>query len=279
MRKISAHTILKAVKDASIRANMELAEDVYNALKDAETKEESPLGKKILTQLLENAEIAKKENIPICQDTGTAVMFVEIGHDVSIIDGDLSSAIEEGIRQGYTNGYLRKSMCHPITRQNTGDNTPIIIHVDLIPGSTLKMWLLPKGGGGENMSRLFMLSPAAGWQGIKEKVVETIVDAGPNPCPPIIVGVGIGGNFEQSTLLSKKALLRTLGTPNADSALTEMEKEVLEEINKTGIGPQGLGGRITALAVHILMMSCHIASLPLAVNIQCHASRHMELTF
>jgi fumarate hydratase subunit alpha len=279
MRKISAHTILKAVKEASIRANTELAEDVSAALKAAEAKEASPLGKKILSQLLMNAEIAKRENIPICQDTGTAVIFIEIGHDVSITDGDLSSSIEEGIRQGYTNGYLRKSMCHPFSRQNTGDNTPVIIHVDLIPGNKLKMWLLPKGGGGENMSRLFMLSPAAGWQGIKQKVVETVMDAGPNPCPPIIVGVGIGGNFEQSALLSKKALLRPLGTPNADPSLREMENELLEEINNTGIGPQGLGGYITALAVHILMMSCHIASLPLAINIQCHASRHMELTF
>lgn len=277
MREVSTKRIIAEVRDSVIRANYELGEDVVQAFKDALGYEESPVARDILGQLMENATIAKEERIPICQDTGVAVVFVELGQEVSIVGGDFKSALEEGIRQGYEDGFLRKSVCHPFTRQNTGDNTPIIAHFDVVPGDKLKIWVVPKGGGSENMSQLFMLPPSAGWAGIREKVVETVEDAGPNPCPPTIVGVGIGGNFEESALMAKKALLRPLGTKNQDPELARMEEELLIEINKTGIGPQGLGGRVTSLAVHILMMPCHIASLPLAVNIQCHATRHLEV--
>jgi len=277
VRQISTQTIIDAVKDSAIKANFELGEDVVRAFEDALKYEESAAGKDILGQLIENARIAREERIPMCQDTGLAIVFVELGQEVSIVDGDFKAALEEGIRQGYREGFLRKSVCHPFTRKNTGDNTPIIVHLDLVPGEKLKIWVVPKGGGSENMSQLFMLSPSAGWPGVKDNVVRTVLEAGPNPCPPTIVGVGIGGNFEQSALLAKKALLRTLGTPNPDPELDEMEGKLLKEINKTGIGPQGLGGRVTSLAVHVLMMPCHIASLPLAVNIQCHASRHLEI--
>jgi fumarate hydratase subunit alpha len=277
MREVSTKRIIVEVRDSVIRANYELGEEVVQAFKDALGYEESPVARDILGQLMENATIAKEERIPICQDTGVAVVFVELGQEVSIVGGDFKSALEEGIRQGYEDGFLRKSVCHPFTRQNTGDNTPIIVHFDVVPGDKLKIWVVPKGGGSENMSQLFMLPPSAGWAGIREKVVETVEDAGPNPCPPTIVGVGIGGNFEQSALMAKKALLRPLGTKNQDPELAKMEEELLIEINKTGIGPQGLGGRVTSLAVHILMMPCHIASLPLAVNIQCHATRHLEV--
>ena len=277
MREISTERIIDRVRDSAIRANYELGEDVFQAFRDALEYEESPVGKDILGQLIENATIAREERIPICQDTGLAVIFVELGQGVSIVGGDLKSALEEGIRQGYKEGFLRKSVCHPFTRENTGDNTPIIVHFDLVPGDRLKIWVVPKGGGSENMSQLFMLPPSAGWPGIREKVVETVEGAGPNPCPPTIVGVGIGGNFEQSALLAKKALLRPLGTLNQDTELVKLEEELLNEINGTGVGPQGLGGRVTSLAVHMLVMPCHIASLPLAINIQCHASRHLEI--
>ncbi|UCF85493.1 MAG: fumarate hydratase [Desulfobacteraceae bacterium] len=277
MRQISTQSIIGAVKDTAIRANFELSDDVVNALKHALTYEESPVGKDILNQLIENANIAREERIPICQDTGVAVIFAEMGQEVSIVGGDFVSALEEGIRQGYKEGYLRKSLCHPFTRKNTGDNTPIIVHLDIVPGEALKIWVVPKGGGSENMSQLFMLPPSTGWPGVKERVVQTVVDAGPNPCPPTIVGVGIGGNFEQSALLAKKSLLRPLGKQNPDPEQSEMEDELLNEINRTGVGPQGLGGRVTSLAVHLLMTPCHIASLPVAVNIQCHASRHLEI--
>jgi fumarate hydratase subunit alpha len=277
MRQIPVGSIVDAVKNAAIQANFELGDDVNHAFKRALSKEDSPVGKKILGQLIENARIAKDERIPICQDTGVAVLFAEVGQDVAIVDGDFKSALQEGIRQGYKEGYLRKSLCHPFTRKNTGDNTPIVLHLDIVPGETLKIWVVPKGGGSENMSRLFMLPPSSGWPGVKEKVVNTVVEAGPNPCPPTIVGVGIGGNFEQAALLAKKSLLRPLGTPNEEPELHEMEQELLTDINRSGVGPQGLGGRVTSLAVHVLMMPCHIASLPLAINIQCHASRHLEI--
>jgi fumarate hydratase subunit alpha len=277
MREVSTQRIIDEVRDLAIRANHELGDDVLQAFTDALAYEESPVGRDILGQLMENAAIAREERTPICQDTGVAVVFVELGQEVSIVDGDLKTALEEGIRQGYKDGFLRKSVCHPFTRENTGDNTPIIIHFDVVPGDRLRVWVVPKGGGSENMSQLFMLPPSAGWAGIKEKVVKTVKDAGPNPCPPIILGVGIGGNFEKTALMAKKALLRPLGSKNQDPDLAEKEKELLTEINKSGIGPQGLGGRVTSFAVHILMMPCHIASLPLAVNIQCHASRHLEV--
>jgi len=276
MREIPAQAVVDAVRDASIRANIELGDDVIDALKRAVEVEASDVGKDILGKLLENAAIARKERIPICQDTGVAVLFVELGQGATVA-GDLYQALEEGIRQGYREGFLRKSVCDPLTRKNTGDNTPIIVHLSLVPGDRLRIWVVPKGGGSENMSRLFMLPPSAAWAGIKKKVVQTVAEAGPNPCPPTIIGVGIGGNFEQSAILAKKSLLRPVGTPHPDSRLSAMEEELLAAINETGVGPQGLGGRVTSLAVHILMMPCHIASLPLAVNIQCHASRHVEV--
>ncbi len=277
MREISAHIIEAAVKESAVSANLELGEDVYSAFERSLEIEESPVGKEILGLLMENARLAREERIPICQDTGLAVVFVELGQEVSLIDGDFRGALEEGIRRGYNEGYLRKSVCHPFSRANTGDNTPIIVHLEMVPGDVLRIWVVPKGGGSENMSRLFMLPPSAGWPGVKEKIVETVVQAGPNPCPPTIVGVGIGGNFEQCAIMAKRALLRPAGTPSPDPELAEKEKEVLDEINRSGVGPQGLGGRVTSMAVHLRMMPCHIASLPLAVNIQCHASRHLEI--
>jgi len=277
MRQISTKVITAAVKEAAVRANYELGSDVTDAFRAALEKEQSPVGKEIINKLIENAEIARRERIPICQDTGLAIIFAEIGQDVNIVGGSFRDAVEQGIREGYKEGYLRKSVCDPFTRKNTGDNTPVIIHLELVPGERLTLWVVPKGGGSENMSRLFMLPPSAGWKGIKEKVLQTVLEAGPNPCPPTIIGVGIGGNFEESAILAKKSLLRPLGAPNPDPELASKEQELIEEINKTGVGPQGLGGRITSLAVHMLVMPCHIASLPLAVNIQCHASRHEEI--
>ncbi|RLB43523.1 MAG: fumarate hydratase [Deltaproteobacteria bacterium] len=277
MRKIPVKKIIEAVKQEAIAANLELGEDMIQALRRASQLEESDIGKDILDRLLENAELARANGIPICQDTGVAVIFAELGQEVHIVGGDFVRALEEGIRRGYKEGYLRKSICHPFTRKNTGDNTPIIVHLDIVPGDQLRLWVVPKGGGSENMSALYMLPPSAGWDGIKERVLDTVVKAGPNPCPPIVVGLGIGGNFEQCALLAKKALLRPVLEPNPDPELRAMEEELLEEINKSGIGPQGLGGRVTCLAVQIKMMPCHIASLPVAINIQCHANRHREI--
>lgn len=277
MRKISATKITEVVEEEVIAANLVLGQDMVEALHRARDVEESEVGRDILARLIENAQLAQSQAIPICQDTGVVVVFVELGQEAIIVGGDLKEAIEEGVRRGYKKGYLRKSVCHPFTRQNTGDNTPAIIHIDLVPGSQLRLWVVPKGGGSENMSALYMLPPSAGWKGVKEKVVETVVRAGPNPCPPTIVGVGIGGNFEQCALLAKKALLRPVGSANPDPELRDMEQQLLEEINRSGIGPQGLGGRVTSVAVHINMMPCHIASLPLAINIQCHANRHREI--
>jgi fumarate hydratase subunit alpha len=277
MREIHAETIKEKVKEAALSANVNLGADVIEGLRQALERETSPVGREILGHLLENARIAREENIPICQDTGLVVIFAELGQEVVITGGDFRTSLTQAIREAYAEGYLRKSVCHPFTRKNTGDNTPIIIHLDLVPGDRLKLWIVPKGGGSENMSRLHMLSPSAGWPGIRDRVVEAVSDAGPNPCPPTIVGIGIGGNFEQSAILAKKALLRPLGSTHPDPELAKLESALLEEINKTGVGPQGLGGRVTSLGVHINLMPCHIASLPLAINIQCHASRHTEL--
>lgn len=277
MRQISTLAITEAVKQAAEAANYELGEDLLAALARGEKEEESNAGREIFRQLLENARIASQERVPICQDCGLAVIFAEVGQNVHVVGGDFQEAIQEGVRQGYRDGYLRKSLCHPLTRENTGDNTPAVIHTEIVPGDRLKLTVVPKGGGSENMSRVFMLKPAQGWAGIKEAVVTTVKEAGPNPCPPVIVGVGLGGTFERAALLAKKALLRELGAPNPDPQLTALEKELLEAVNRLGIGPQGLGGRITALAVHLLMQPCHIASLPVAVNIQCHAARHKEV--
>lgn len=277
MREINVKDITLAVKEAAIAANYELGEDMLRALAQGQAREESPTGQEVFRLLLENARIARESRIPICQDCGLTVVFVDVGQEVHLVGGDLNEAIQEGVRQGYEEGYLRKSLCHPLTRKNTGDNTPAVIHTSIVAGDRVRLMVVPKGGGSENMSRVHMLRPAAGLAGIKEKVVETVREAGANPCPPIIVGVGIGGTFEQAALLAKKALLREVGSKNPDPELAALEEEFLTLVNKTGIGPAGLGGRLTALAVHINMMPCHIASLPVAVNIQCHASRHKEV--
>lgn len=277
MRQIEVAQVTQAVKEAAVAANYEPGEDLLRALARGAAAEESESGREIFRQLLENARITVEQRIPMCQDCGLAVVFVELGQDLHLVGGSFEMAIHEGVRQGYGEGYLRKSLCHPLTRANTGDNTPAVIHTEIVAGDSLKLTVVPKGGGSENMSRVHMLKPAEGWAGIKEKVVSTVREAGPNPCPPIIVGVGIGGTFERAALLSKKALIRELGLPHADPELAKLEQELLLAVNDLGIGPQGLGGRITALAVHLLMQPCHIASLPVAVNIQCHASRHREV--
>ncbi len=277
MREIEVAKVTQGVKEAAIAANYEASADLLQALARGAAAEESESGREIFRQLLENASIAREEHVPMCQDCGLTVVFVELGQEVHLVGGSFETAVQEGIRQGYGEGYLRKSLCHPLTRANTGDNTPAVIHTEIVPGDRLKLTVVPKGGGSENMSRVHMLKPAEGWAGVKEKVVGTVREAGPNPCPPIIVGVGIGGSFEQAAYLSKKSLLRELGRPNADPELARLEEELLLAVNDLGIGPQGLGGRITALAVHLLMQQCHIASLPVAVNLQCHASRHREV--
>jgi len=277
MREIKVTLITEKVRDLCIEANTDLGEDVLQAFNRAIEKEESPLGVEILKELKENARIAKEEKVAICQDTGFAVIFIELGQEVHLSGGDLREAIYEGVRQGYRDGYLRKSICHPFTRANTGDNTPAIIHTEIVPGEKVKITMAPKGGGSENMSRVVMLTPSDGIEGIKRYVIQRVKESGSNPCPPTIVGIGIGGTFEQAALLAKKSLLRPLGSRNQDPELDKLEKAILTEINKLGIGPQGLGGRTTSLAVHILMMPCHIASFPLAVNIQCHAQRHKEI--
>jgi fumarate hydratase subunit alpha len=276
VREINTREITDAVKRLSVEANEQLGEDVLLGFQKALKNEVSPVGKEILEQVIENARLAREEQVPICQDTGLAVIFLEVGQEVHLVGGDLKEAVNQGVREGYGEGYLRKSSCHPFTRANTGDNTPAVIYIDIVPGDQVKVMVVPKGGGSENMSRLFMLPPSAGLAGIKERVLETVKEAGPNPCPPTIIGVGIGGTFEQAALQAKKSLLRPLGTPNPDPELDDLEKELLAEINKLGIGPQGLGGRTTSLGVHVRLLPCHIASLPVAVNVQCHASRHKE---
>ena len=277
MREIDVKLITEKVKDLCMEANTDLGEDVLEAFDRAIEKEESPLGVEILKELKENARIARDERVAICQDTGFAVVFIELGQDVHLVRGGLKEAIFEGVRQGYRDGYLRKSICHPFTRANTGDNTPAIIHTEIVHGDQVKITVAPKGGGSENMSRVVMLTPSDGIEGIKRYVVQRVKESGSNPCPPTIVGVGIGGTFELAAFLAKKSLLRPLESKNPDPELDQLEFEILTEINKLGIGPQGLGGRTTSLAVHILMMPCHIASFPLAVNIQCHAQRHKEI--
>jgi len=246
------------------------------ALESAADTEESPVGREILEQILENHRIAREEGVPACQDTGVAMVFLELGQDVHLVGGDLYEAINEGVRQGYTEGYLRKSLVNDplFKRVNTGDNTPAMIYVDIVPGEDLKITVAPKGGGAENMSGLAMLAPAVGVDGVKQFVVDQVRKAGSNPCPPIIVGVGIGGTFDRVALLAKKALLRPAGSRNPDPMYAELEKELLAEVNKLGIGPQGFGGRTTALAVNIETAPCHIASLPVAVNINCHVGPH-----
>lgn len=279
MKVIRCETIVEKVREACMEANFRLADDVREAVEKARINEESPVGREILDQMLENAAIAEREQIAICQDTGFAVCFVELGDGVSIEGGFLVDAINEGVRQGYRDGYLRKSICHPLTRKNTGDNTPAVVHLELVRGDTLKILLAPKGAGSENMSCVSMLKPSDGVEGIKKLVIERIREAGANPCPPVVVGVGIGGTIEKAALIAKKAMLRPIGSLNPDAELAALEAELLKKINDLGIGPQGLGGRTTALAVHIEVFPCHIASLPVAVNINCHASRHKEIVF
>ncbi len=277
MREIHVDHIIDALRSLVIKANIELGDDMLNALQDAINREESPTGREVLKNLLDNANIARQDRIPICQDTGLAVVFVEIGQEVHVIGGLIKDAINEGVRQGYKDGYLRMSTCNPFTRKNIGDNTPAVIHFDIVRGDKLKMTFVPKGGGSENMSRATMLTPASGIDGIKKFVIDLVDRAGPNPCPPTIVGVGIGGSIEKAALIAKKAILRPVGSINPDPFLARLEAEWLDDINRLGIGPEGFGGRVTSLAVHINSMPCHIASLPVAVNIQCHASRHMEV--
>ena len=279
VRRISCKKITRAVKNLFIEANTCLGADVVATLQSSLRKEESALGRQVLEKIITNAEIAAQSKMPICQDTGLAVLFVEIGQNVHINGGDLRAAIEEGVRQAYADGFLRKSVCDPLTRENTGDNTPAIICIDIVAGNKLKIIAMPKGGGSENVSAAKMLTPAVGIEGIKKFVRETVEQAGANPCPPIIVGIGIGGSLEQACIMAKKALLRPVGEANSkDERLAQMEKELYSSINKSGIGPGGLGGRITTLAVHAEMMPCHIASLPVGVNIQCHVARHKEVT-
>lgn len=278
MRDINVKEVTKTVSRLFWEACYYLPEDVVTALKQAREAEESPVGRKVLDRILENAEISAKGEIPICQDTGDAVVFLELGQDVHIVGGDLYSAINEGVRQGYNEGYLRKSMVsRPFSaRTNTKDNTPAIIYTDIVPGDRLKIIAKPKGGGAENMSRLAMLTPAMGRQGVIDFVVNAVDEAGSNPCPPVIVGVGIGGTVEKTVLLAKKALVRKVGEPNPDPEVAELEKEILNRVNNLGIGPMGYGGRITALAVHAEVFPAHIASLPVAVNLQCWCARHKE---
>ncbi|MGA3281700.1 MAG: fumarate hydratase [Smithella sp.] len=277
MRRINVKRVTKAVRKLFIEANTVLGEDVIEALHQAQSREESETGRQVLQKIIENADIACRKKMPICQDTGLAVIFVELGQDVHITGGPLHAAIEEGVRQAYNEGYLRKSVCDPLSRKNTTDNLPAIIHVDIVSGDRLKIIAMPKGGGSENVSAAKMLTPAAGIDGIKKFVMDTMAAAGANPCPPVIVGVGIGGSLEQSCVMAKKALLRPVGEANRiDERVEQIERELYQSINNLGIGPAGLGGRVTALAVNVEMMPCHIASLPVAVNIQCHVARHKE---
>jgi len=277
VREVEVSEITKEIAELCQEANFELGEDVINAFKDGLENDESPTAKAILEQLLENAKIAREDRVPMCQDTGFTVIFVELGQEVKLVGGDLEEAINEGVRQGYKEGYLRKSIVsHPLKRENTGDNTPAVIHTKIVPGDKIKITVAPKGGGSENMSEVRMMKPADGVEGVKDFVIERVKESGPNPCPPIVVGVGIGGTFEKCAYLAKKALLRPIGDESPHEDIAQLEKELLEEVNKLGIGPQGLGGRTTVLDVNVEIYGAHIASLPVAVNINCHAARHKE---
>ncbi|MCR1843162.1 fumarate hydratase [Murimonas intestini] len=279
IRTISVDKITENIKEMCIEANHFLSPDMDTVMKEAVDKEESPLGRQILTQLQENLKIAGDDMIPICQDTGMAVIFMEIGQDVHLEGGCLEDAVNEGVRQGYTEGFLRKSVVKdPLIRENTKDNTPAVIHYEMVPGDKVKITVAPKGFGSENMSRVFMLKPAEGIEGVKNAVLTAVRDAGPNACPPMVVGVGIGGTFEKCAILAKKALTRDAGSHSSVPYVKEMEEELLEKINGLGIGPGGLGGRVTALAVNINTYPTHIAGLPVAVNICCHVNRHRTRT-
>lgn len=275
MRTIHTEEIISNIKEMCIEANHMLTPDMQKALECAVTEEKSPIGQKVLGQLQDNLQIAQEDTIPICQDTGMAVVFLEIGQDVHFEGGSLTGAINEGVRQGYVDGYLRKSVVKdPLIRENTKDNTPAVIHYDLVPGDKVKITVAPKGFGSENMSRVFMLKPADGMEGVKNAILTAVKDAGPNACPPMVVGVGIGGTFEKCALLAKKALTRPVDERSSISYVKELEEELLATINRLGIGPGGLGGSTTALAVNINTYPTHIAGLPVAVNICCHVNRH-----
>jgi len=277
IREIDSKLITETVKQLFLEANTCLGGDVLAALQKSLDQEESALGRQVLSRMLENAAVAREEAAPICQDTGLAVVFAELGQDVHVTGGLISEAITEGVRQAYGEGFFRKSVCDPLSRANTGDNTPAVVHVELTAGDRIRLTAMPKGGGSENMSTVSMLLPTAGREGIRRHVVEAVLKAGPNPCPPVIVGVGIGGSIEEALIIAKKALLRPLGQQNnRDERLKDLERDILADVNRMGGGPQGFGGSVSALAVHVEMKPCHIASLPVAVNIQCHVARHRE---
>ncbi len=274
MREINAELITKSVKKLCIEANCHLSKDIKDRITDFSNKETWPLAKEILERIIENYEIADEKNQPVCQDTGVACVFLKIGQDVHV-NGDITEAVNEGVRQGYIEGYLRKSVVRdPIDRVNTGDNTPAMIYFELVPGDKVEITVAPKGFGSENMSKIAMLRPSDGLEGVKSFVLRSVEEAGPNPCPPIVVGVGIGGTFDKAAYLAKKALLRPVDERNADPFYANLEEELLEQINALGIGPQGFGGKTTALAVNIEKLPTHIAGLPVAVNINCHVTRH-----
>lgn len=277
MREVHVDRVSDAVAEMSMRTNTELPADVIAALVAARERETSEVAQEILDQLLRNAEIARETKVPLCQDTGVAVIFADIGQEVALVGGDLQAAVDAGVRRGYDEGFLRKSLVRdPLDRStNTGDNTPAVLHLRLVPGDEVTLHVAPKGGGSENMSALWMLTPAQGREGVIEAIVAQVRAAGGMPCPPLVLGVGLGGTFELAALLAKRALLRPLGEPSPEPDVAELEAEMLARVNATGVGPMGLGGETTALAVHIERHPCHIASLPLALNVQCHAARHM----
>jgi len=277
MREIHTDRIVEVVREMCMEANYDLDPEVVRALEEALKIEESPIGRDVLRQLIENAKIAREERVPMCQDCGVATVFAEIGQEVHLVGDYWLDAVNEGVRQGYRDGYLRKSILNdPIHRVNTKDNTPAVVHLEMVPGDQLKLMVAPKGGGAENMIQMKMLKPSDGVEGIKRLVLETVFQAGTNPCPPIILGVGIGGTLEKTALISKKALFRPLGRPHPDPDIAALEEDLFQAVNDLGIGPMGMGGRVTALAVHVETFACHITSLPVAVSINCHAHRHKE---
>jgi fumarate hydratase subunit alpha len=277
VRDVPVNDVAAAVEKLFMDASFDLPDAVTERLERAAREEASPTGRAVLAELLENARIAREERVPICQDTGLAVIFIEVGQDVHLTGGNFRDAVDEGVRRAYQGGYLRKSCCDPFGRANTRDNTPAIVHTSIVAGERIKIVAMPKGGGSENCSQVRMLSPSQGIEGVREFVLDVVRTGGPNPCPPVIVGVGIGGNFETSALLSKEALMVPFGQRNSDPRVATLESDLLREINASGIGPGGYGGRVTALDVHVKMLPCHIASLPVAVNIQCHAHRIREM--